>query len=141
LRRFDVQLIEHIFQQMPADMVGWLALVTGLAGYAALLFCLDPTRAVGRDVTIALPSVVRFETRIEFQKVMNVSLTEPVRASALQSMQARAEMLVQASDYAVNLLRTECAKVSMLILPPTFEPVRQLAREPATASKRRPLAA
>jgi len=138
-----VQLIEHILQQIPADVAGWLAIVAGLAAYAVLLRWLDPTRkVVVPNVIAAAPPVRRFETGFEFQKVMDVSLAELVRAPDLGSIQARAAAQIDAAEHAFNRLLAECAQVSTPLVTPTFEPLRQLAREPEAAPvQQQPLAA
>ncbi|MBX9591111.1 MAG: hypothetical protein K2X43_17635 [Hyphomonadaceae bacterium] len=78
----------------------------------------------------------------EWQKIMSISLAELSRAPDLQSMQARAALQIDAAEHAFNRLIAECAKVSAPVVAPTFEPARQLVREPANAPVRqRPLAA
>jgi hypothetical protein len=42
-------------------------------------------------------------------------------------------MQVDAAEHAFNRMLAECAKVTSLVIAPTFEPLRQLAREPAAA--------
>ena len=57
-------------------------------------------------------------------------------------MQADAAMQIDAAEHAFNRMLAECAKVTSLVVAPTFEPLRQLVREPAAVpAQRQPLAA
>jgi hypothetical protein len=136
-----VQLIAQILELMPAEIAGWTSVVAGLAAFA-LLLRLDQSRKERRNVVIAPPPVSELEAGRDWQKIMDVSLVELVRAPDLQSMQAAAALQIDAAEHAFNRMLAECAKVTSLVVAPTFEPLRQLARETAVLPvQQQPLAA
>ena len=137
----DVQLIGQILGHIPADIVGWMAVVGGLAAFA-LLVRLDQARKDRRNAVTPPSPPRQLEPGSDWKKIMDVSLAELERAPDLQSMQARAALQIDAAEHAFNRLLAECAKVNGSTIAPTFEPVRQLAREPAEAPvHQQPLAA
>jgi len=136
-----VQLIAQILELMPAEIAGWTSVVAGLAAFA-LLLRLDQSRKDRRNVIIPPPPAGELEPGRDWQKIMDVSLVELVRAPDLQSMQADAALQIDAAEHAFNRMLAECAKVTSLVVAPTFEPLRQLARETAVLPvQQQPLAA
>jgi hypothetical protein len=136
-----VQPIAQILESMPAELAGWMAVVAGFAAFA-LLLRLDQARKERRDVVIPRPPASALEPGRDWQKIMDVSLVELVRAPDLRSMQADAARQIDAAEHAFNRLLAECAKVTSLVLAPTFEPLRQLVHEPTPVpAQRQPLAA
>lgn len=136
-----MQLIAQILELMPAEIAGWTSVVAGLAAFA-LLLRLDQSRKERRNVVIAPPPVSELEAGRDWQKIMDVSLVELVGAPDLQSMQADAALQIDAAEHAFNRMLAECAKVTSLVVAPTFEPLRQLARETAVLPvQQQPLAA
>jgi hypothetical protein len=136
-----VQLIAQILESIPAEIAGWMAVVAGFAAFA-LLLRLDQARKDRRDVVMPSPAASELEPGRDWQKIMDVSLVELVRAPDLRSMQADAAMQIDAAEHAFNRMLAECAKVTSLVVAPTFEPLRQLVREPAAVpAQRQPLAA
>jgi hypothetical protein len=133
----------QILELVPVDVAGWMAVVAGFIGLALVVRWLDRTRNVVVPNAVAGDrQVCRFETGAEFQKMMDASLAEIIRAPDLRSIQAHASTLVDAADHAVNRLRADCAMVTGLITPPAFEPVAQLKGEPAAPpAQQQPLAA
>lgn len=137
-----MQPIAQILELVPAEIAGWIAVVAGFAVFA-LLLRLDQARKDSRSVVV-IPSLPanELEPGRDWQKIMDVSLVELVRAPDLRSMQADAARQVDAAEHAFNRMLAECAKVSSLVVAPTFEPLRQLVREPAVVpAQQRPLAA
>ena len=131
----------QILELMPADVAGWTAVVAGFAVFA-LLLRLDQARKNRRNMVVPVPPARQLEPGSEWQRVMDVSLVEITRSPDLQSMQARAAAQIDAAEHAFNRLLSECAKVSPPLVAPTFEPMRQLGREPAAAPvQQQPLAA
>jgi hypothetical protein len=136
-----VQLIAQILELVPAEIAGWMAVVAGFAAFA-LLLRLDQARKERRDVIMPSPPASELEPGRDWQKIMDVSLVELVRAPDLRSMQADAARQVDAAEHAFNRMLAECAKVTSLVVAPTFEPLRQLVREPAVVpAQQQPLAA
>ena len=132
----------QILELIPVDVAGWTAVVAGFAVFA-LLLRLDQARKDRRNMVVPVPPARQLEPGSEWQRVMDVSLVEITRSPDLQSMQARAAAQIDAAEHAFNRLLAECAKVSSPLVAPTFEPMRQLAREPAVApvQQQPPLAA
>lgn len=136
-----MQLIAQILELIPAEIAGWMAVVAGFAAFA-LLLRLDLARKDRRDVIMPSLPASELEPGRDWQKIMDVSLVELVRAPDLRSMQADAAMQIDAAEHAFNRMLAECAKVTSLVVAPTFEPLRQLVREPAAVpAQRQPLAA
>ena len=137
-----MQPIAQIVQLIPAEMAGWMAVVAGFAAFA-LLLRLDQARKEPRELIIAPPPACELEPGSDWRKIMDVSLVELVRAPDLQVMHADAARQIDAAEHAFNRLLAECAEVTSLVVAPTFEPLRQLVREPAVvlAPKQQPLAA
>lgn len=119
-----------------------MAVVAGFAVFA-LLLRLDQARKDSCNVVvISPPPADELEPGRDWQKIMDVSLVELVRAPDLRSMQADAARQVDAAEHAFNRMLAECAKVTSLVVAPTFEPLRELVREPAAVpAQRQPLAA
>lgn len=137
-----MQPIAQILELIPADIAGWTAVVAGLVAFALLLRWLDPTRSDILNLIIAPPPVRQLEPGRDWQKIMDVSLVELVRGPDLLSLHADAALQIDAAEHAFNRLLAECAKVTSLVVAPTFEPLRQLAHEPvAVPAQRQPLAA
>jgi hypothetical protein len=131
----------QILEQIPADVAGWMAVVAGLAMFA-LLLRLDQARKDRRSMIVPAPPAGQLEPGSEWRKIMDVSLAEITRSPDLQCMQARAAAQIDAAEHAFNRLLAECARVSTPLVAPTFEPLRQLPREPAAApEQQQPLAA
>ena len=136
-----MQPIAQILELIPAEIAGWMAVVAGFAAFALLLRW-DQARKQPRELTIASPPASELEPGGDWRKIMDVSLVELVRAPDLQVMHADAARQIDAAEHAFNRLLAECAKVTSLVVAPTFEPLRQLAREPAPVpAQRQPLAA
>ena len=136
-----MQLIAQILEQMPAEIAGWMAVAAGFAAFA-LLLRLDQARKDRRNVVISPPPASELEPGRDWQKIMDVSLVELVRAPDLQSIQADAAMQIDAAEHAFNRMLAECAKVTSLVVAPTFEPLRRLVREPVPVpAQQQPLAA
>ena len=136
-----MQLIDLISGTVLAEIAGWLAVVAGLAAFALLLRLDQARKSRQSDVAPLRPARV-FAPGIEFMKVMDVSLAEILLAPDLQSIQAQAATQIDAAEHAFNRLLAECARVTTPIVTPTFQTMRQLAREPAAAPRRQqPLAA
>lgn len=134
---FDVQLIGQIPEPILAEIVGWLAVVAGLATCAAML-TLSRARPNRRSpIVLPLPAS-ELESGTDWQKVMDVSLMELVRAPDLHAMHGDAATQVDAAEHALNRLLAECSKATSLVMAPTFEPLRQLVREPAASPAQRP---
>jgi hypothetical protein len=135
-----VQLIAQILETIPAEIAGWIAVVAGFAAFALLLRWLDPTRSDILNLIVAPPPARQLEPGMEFQKLIDV--LQPTSAWDLQTVQKLATTQLDAADYAINLMKAELAKVTSLVVAPTFEPLRQLVREPAVApAQQQPLAA
>jgi hypothetical protein len=137
-----VQLIAQILELIPAEIAGWMAVVAGFAAFA-LLLRLDQARKDSHNVLVIPPQPAgELEPGRDWQKIMDVSLVELDRAPDLRSMQAEAARQVDAAEHAFNRMLAECAKVTSLVVAPTFEPLRQLVREPAPVpAQHQPLAA
>jgi hypothetical protein len=136
-----VQLIAPILELMPAEIAGWMSVVAGFAAFA-LLLRLDQARKDRRNVIIPPSPACELEAGRDWQKIMDVSLVELVRAPDLRSMQADAALQIDAAEHAFNRMLAECAKVTSLVVAPTFEPLRQLAGETAVVpAQQQPLAA
>ena len=137
-----MQPIAQLLELIPAEIAGWMAVIAGLAAFALLLRRLDPTQRDILNLIVAPPPVHPFEAGVEFQKAVAGSLAELDRAPQLRSIQADAARQVDAAEHAFNRLLAECAKVTSLVVAPTFEPLRQLVREPAPVpAQPQPLAA
>jgi hypothetical protein len=135
-----VQPIAQLLELIPAEIAGWMAVVAGFAAFALLLRWLDPTRSDILNLIIAPPPVRQLEPGMEFQKL--IGILQPKSGSDLQTVQKLAITQVDAADYAINLMKAELAKVTSFVVAPTFEPLRQLVREPAPVSAQpQPLAA
>jgi hypothetical protein len=135
-----VQPIAQLLQLIPAEIAGWMAVVAGFAVLAMLLRWLDPTRSDILNLIIAPPPVRQLEPGMEFQKL--IGILQPTSGSDLQTVQKLAITQVDAADYAINLMKAELAKVTSFVVAPTFEPLRQLVREPAPVpAQPQPLAA
>ena len=131
----------QILELIPVDVAGWIAVVAGMAAFA-LLLRLDQARKDRRNKVVPAPPGRQLEPGSEWQRVMDVSLVQITRSPDLQSMQARAAAQIDAAEHAFNRLLAECAKVSPPLVAPTFEPMRQLGREPAAVPvQQQPLAA
>ena len=128
---------------MPAELAGWMAVVAGFAAYAMLMRWLDPIRKVAVSNAISPVVQVRpFEEGVEFQKVMAVSLAQLKCAPDPSSSRGDAELQIDAAKYALGRIVADLAKIGIPIVAPTFEPLRQLVREPAPVpAQRQPLAA
>jgi hypothetical protein len=136
-----VQLIGQIPEPVLAEIAGWFAVVASLAVFAVLIR-LDQARKPRQNEIAPVCPAHAFEPGIEFKKVMDVSLAEILLAPDLQSIQAQAATQIDAAEHAFNRLLAECARVTTPIVSPTFQTMRQLAREPASAPRRQqPLAA
>lgn len=137
-----MQPIAQILELIPAEIAGWMAIVAGMAAFALLLRRLDRPRQDRRTKIVPAAQARQLEPGRDWQKIMDVSLVELVRAPDLRSMQADAARQVDAAEHAFNRLLAECAKVTSLVVAPTFEPLRQLVREPAAVpAQQQPLAA
>jgi hypothetical protein len=132
----------QILELMPADVAGWTALVAGFATLA-LLLRLDRARKDRRVVVGPARPVGQLEPGSDWQRIMDVSLAEIARSPDLHAMQARAASQIDAAEHAFNRLLAECAEVRAPVVAPSFEPLRQLAREPAAVpdQQQQPLAA
>lgn len=136
-----MQLIGQIPEALLAEIAGWLAVVAGLAAFAVLLRLNEARKSRPKKVAHIHPARA-FEPGIDFKKVMDVSLAELLLAPDLLSIQAQAATQIDAAEHAFNRLLAECARVTTPIVTPTFQTIRQLAREPATApARQQPLAA
>ena len=138
---FDVQPIAQLLELIPAEIAGWMAVIAGLAAFALLLRW-GQAREQPRELIIAPPPACELKPGSDWRKIMDVSLVELVRAPDLQVMHADAAKQIDAAEHAFNRLLAECAKVTSLVVAPTFEPLRQLVREPAPVpAQPQPLAA
>ena len=136
-----MQLIDLISEPVLAETAGWLAVVAGLAAFALLLRLDEVRKSRPKKIAPLRPARV-FEPGVEFKKVLDVSLAELLLAPDLLSIQAQAATQIDAAEHAFNRLLAECARVTKPIVTPTFQTMRQLAREPAVAPRRQqPLAA
>lgn len=128
---------------IPADVAGWTAVVAAMVALALMLRRLDPNRnVVVADVPMTAQPIGEFAKGVEFQQVMKVSLTELEGAPDLRSIQADAKRQIDAAEHAFNRLLAECASVSAPVVASTFEPARELVREPAAVpAQQQPLAA
>jgi hypothetical protein len=120
----------QILELIPADVAGWAAIVAGFATLA-LLLRLGQRREVRSVVVAPAPPARQLESSGDWQRIMDVSLAEITRSPDLHAMQARAASQIDAAEHAFNRLLAECAEVRAPVVVPSFEPLRQLAREPA----------
>ena len=129
----------QILSGIAADLAGWAAVITGLGVFVHLL-ALDDRRKRARDAVKAAGPASRLEPGGEWHKITDVIAWDLARAPELAAMQARAALQIDAAEHAYNRVLADCAKACRLPVAPTFQPMRQLARQPEPPA-RRPLAA
>ena len=111
--------------------------VAGLAAFAVLLRLNQPLPDRRSPIAVPLPAS-ELQPGTDWQKIMDISLVELLRAPDLHAIHDGAAMQVDAAEHALNRLLVECSKATSLVVAPTFEPLRQLVREPATIPAQRP---
>ena len=133
----------QILNGIAAELAGWAAIVAGLA-IVALLLRLDEARKGKRHDKVAdpAPSIHKVAADADWPAIADVAAMELARVPELVSMQAGAARQIDAAEHALNRLLAECATVMSPPVSPTFEPMRQLVREPSAAPvQQQPLAA
>ena len=131
-------------EQVSSDLVGWLAVIAGLAAFALLLHLRE--RRQERPCSAAPARIIQtplepMDPAREWSLVTAPVLLELARAHELAPLRARAEACVDAAEHAFNRLIAELASIDCHVVPPTFRPARQLARQPYAIPQRQPLAA
>jgi len=72
--------------------------------------------------------------------VVALATRELSRAPEVAAIQTRAALKIDSAEHAYNRMVADCAKVCGASVAPTFQPARQLTREPEPQA-REPLAA
>ena len=142
-----MQLIGQIFEVVPADAAGWIAVASGLALFGALIR-LDQ---IDKSNDASTPSVMpvqktdvppcRLEPGSEWQRVADVALRQCASAGDLPRFQSRAAEQLDSVDYELARVRAECANIGFRLPLPEPEPVLQLVRQPARPPVPRTMAA
>jgi hypothetical protein len=85
-----------------------------------------------QPVRVATPAA-RLDARREWEIVTGFLARELARMSEIAALQAGAALKIDAAEHAYNRIVADCARILGPAFAPTFQPPRQLAREPDPA--------
>ena len=135
-----MHLIGQTLAGLPADLLGWMAVATGLAALGFLLRQDQLRKDRGRSLPKPLPSIAQVAPSVTRRTAVDLASEGVARTSELASIQARAALQIDAAEHALNQLLAECGRVHDKPAEPAFTLVGQPSREPATQASQ-PLAA
>ena len=141
-----MQLTGNIFDLVPAEIAGWLAVAFGLA-FFGLLVRVDQARKTVAGSRTVMPvrkpqaSPARLEPGSAWQRVTHVAFEQCTSARELPQFQSRAAEQLDAAEHPLARLLAECASAGCHFARPQPEPVLQLVRQPVRPPVPRTLAA